>query len=231
MSDLTDIERYALLHSALQGDHPEQPPQAPAREEAPNVESIANAILNAPDVQVVYEIVQPPHPAYWLAAHLAKWLTTQPEGSRRAQSQGIETIAPSEAEAATGVTLTSPSHGTESPATRRPPEPFGDPTGPEYQRGEIHQVDPDELYVEMACCGFRYSADHEDSTTEGYTCPLCVPAQPPARPTEPSEEQLEAIREAAANATGGLPSRRLVLTILRARTAQFGAPPPPPETP
>ena len=55
------------------------------------------------------------------------------------------------------------------------PEPFGHIEDPAWQRGEIHRANPNELYVEMACCGFRYSADHEDSTTEGYSCPLCAP--------------------------------------------------------
>ena len=68
-----------------------------------------------------------------------------------------------------------------APSRKRSPESFGDPLGPAYQRGEIQQVDHDELFVEMTCCGFRYSADHEDSTTEGYTCPLCAPDEERAK--------------------------------------------------
>lgn len=77
-----------------------------------------------------------------------------------------------------------------TPPASGPAESVGHVDDPAWQRGEIRPVEPGELYIEMACCGLRYSADHKD-VTGGYSCPLCAPrdavASSPAAPKPPSE--------------------------------------------
>ena len=45
---------------------------------------------------------------------------------------------------------------------------------PSWRRAELVAAELGEQLVEMACCGFRYSAYHTDADG-GYTCPLCEP--------------------------------------------------------
>ncbi len=70
------------------------------------------------------------------------------------------------------------------------PVAFGDPTGPAWQRGELHDAKLGERYVEMACCGFRFSADHEDADAPGhYSCPMCAPSPPAPSGSTMSDRQ------------------------------------------
>jgi hypothetical protein len=58
------------------------------------------------------------------------------------------------------------------------PEAFGDPAGPEWQRGELLPPEAGERLCEFACCGLRLSSSHHD-TANPATCPDCKPATDP----------------------------------------------------
>ena len=58
------------------------------------------------------------------------------------------------------------------------PEAFGDPAGPEWQRGELLPPEAGERLCEFACCGLRLSSSHHDAANPA-TCPDCKPATDP----------------------------------------------------
>jgi hypothetical protein len=60
------------------------------------------------------------------------------------------------------------------------PEAFGDPAGPEWQRGELLPPEAGERLAHFACCGFRMSAIHVEDAPKPTTCPLCEPSDPEA---------------------------------------------------
>ncbi len=94
------------------------------------------------------------------------------------------------------------------------PEAFGEVSDPAYRRGEIHVSAPGERYVEMACCGFRFSADHEDVDRKGYSCPMCAPSE--AAPEAPNERcpictaPVQRIEHEVGTAKGGTTELRYV---------------------